>query len=66
MLTSQKDFNSLVETVLGLGLFPSYLQILKIFSLFFLQIHFTNKFSHNSLDFGFSATAMHWLRKNHG
>ena len=60
----KNDFNSLVETVLGLGHFPSYLQnIENVYPLFSANSFYKQILPHNSLDFGFSATAMHWLSK---
>jgi SAM dependent carboxyl methyltransferase. len=60
----KNDFNSLVETVLGLGHFPSYLQTVEnIYPLFSANSFYKQILPHNSLDFGFSATAMHWLSK---
>ena len=40
----KNDFNGLVQTVLGLGHFPSYLDSLKTFILFSLQILSINRF----------------------
>ena len=60
----KNDFNSLVETVLGLGHFPSYLQTIEnVYPLFSANSFYKQILPHNSLDFGFSATAMHWLSK---
>ncbi len=60
----KNDFNSLVQTVLGLGHFPSYLGTVENVYPFFSATSFYKQILRdNSLDFGFSATAMHWLSK---
>ena len=58
----KNDFNGLVKTVLGLGHFPSYLdKTERVFQLFSANSFYNQILPNNSLDFGFSATAMHWL-----
>ena len=60
----KNDFNSLVQTVLGLGHFPSYLESVKnVYPYFSANSFYKQILPDNSLDFGFSATAMHWLSK---
>ena len=60
----KNDFNSLVQTVLGLGHFPSYLEnIENVYPFFSANSFYKQILPDNSLDFGFSATAMHWLSK---
>ena len=60
----KNDFNSLVQTVLGLGHFPSYLEnVENVYPFFSANSFYKQIFPDNSLDFGFSATAMHWLSK---
>ena len=60
----KNDFNSLVKTVLGLGHFPSYLETLEnVYPFFSANSFYKQILPDNSLDFGFSATAMHWLSK---
>ena len=58
----KNDFNGLVQTVLGLGHFPSYLEKTKnVYPLFSANSFYKQILPDNTLDFGFSATAMHWL-----
>ena len=58
----KNDFNSLVQTVLGLGHFPSYLETAEnVYPFFSANSFYKQILPDNSLDFGFSATAMHWL-----
>lgn len=58
----KNDFNGLVQTVLGLGHFPSYLENTEnVFPLFSANSFYKQILPDNTLDFGFSATAMHWL-----
>ena len=58
----KNDFNGLIHTVLGLGHFPSYLETTKrVFPLFSANSFYNQILPNESLDFGFSATAMHWL-----
>ena len=58
----KNDFNGLVQTVLGLGHFPSYLESTEnVFPLFSANSFYKQILPNNTLDFGFSATAMHWL-----
>ena len=58
------DFNGLVQTVLGLGHFSSYLESTKkVFPLFSANSFYKQILPDNTLDFGFSATAMHWLSR---
>tara|TARA_B100000686_G_scaffold287060_1_gene312266 strand:- start:684 stop:1790 length:1107 start_codon:yes stop_codon:yes gene_type:complete len=60
----KNDFNSLVKTVLGLGHFPSYLETVKnVYPFFSANSFYKQILREKSLDFGFSATAMHWLSK---
>ena len=60
----KNDFNSLVQTVLGLGHFPSYLEnVENVYPFFSANSFYKQILPDNSLDFGFSATAMHWLSK---
>ena len=60
----KNDFNSLVQTVLGLGHFPSYLETVEnVYPFFSANSFYKQILPDNSLDFGFSATAMHWLSK---
>ncbi|SVA64248.1 uncharacterized protein METZ01_LOCUS117102 [marine metagenome] len=58
----KNDFNGLVQTVLGLGHFPSYLETTEnVYPLFSANSFYKQIVPDNTLDFGFSATAMHWL-----
>ena len=58
------DYNGLIQTVLGLGHFPSYLETHKrVYPLFSANSFYNQILPDSSLDFGFSATAMHWLSK---
>ena len=58
------DYNGLIHTVLGLGHFPSYLETHKrVYPLFSANTFYNQILPDSSLDFGFSATAMHWLSK---
>ena len=58
----KNDFNGLVQTVLGLGHFSSYLETTEnVFPLFSANSFYKQILPDNTLDFGFSATAMHWL-----
>jgi len=58
----KNDFNGLVQTVLGLGHFSSYLETTEnVFPLFSANSFYKQILPNNTLDFGFSATAMHWL-----
>ena len=58
----KNDFNGLVQTVLGLGHFPSYLETAEnVYPLFSANSFYKQIIPDNTLDFGFSATAMHWL-----
>ena len=58
----KNDFNGLVQTVLGLGHFTSYLETTEnVFPLFSANSFYKQILPDNTLDFGFSATAMHWL-----
>jgi len=58
------DYNGLIQTVLGLGHFPSYLETHKrVYPLFSANTFYNQILPDSSLDFGFSATAMHWLSK---
>ncbi|MDE0792487.1 MAG: SAM-dependent methyltransferase [SAR324 cluster bacterium] len=58
----KNDFNGLVNTVLGLGHFTSYLDRTKnVYPLFSANSFYKQILPDNTLDFGFSATAMHWL-----
>ena len=58
----KNDFNGLVTTVLGLGHFTSYLDRTKnVYPLFSANSFYKQILPDNTLDFGFSATAMHWL-----
>ena len=58
----KNDYNGLVETVLGLGHFSSYLERTKnVYPLFSANSFYKQILPDNTLDFGFSATAMHWL-----
>jgi hypothetical protein len=51
-----------VQTVLGLGHFSSYLETTEnVFPLFSANSFYKQILPDNTLDFGFSATAMHWL-----
>ena len=60
----KNDFNSLVQTVLGLGYFPSYIETFgNVYPFFSANSFYKQILPDNSLDFGFSATAMHWLSK---
>ena len=60
----KNDFNSLVQTVLGLGHFPSYLENFEnVYPFFSANSFYKQILPDNSLDFGFTATAMHWLSK---
>ena len=60
----KNDFNSLIHTVLGLGHFPSYLESVEnVYPFFSANSFYKQIVKDNSLDFGFSATAMHWLSK---
>ena len=60
----KNDFNSLVQTVLGLGHFPSYLETVEnVYPFFSANSFYKQILPDNSLDFCFSATAMHWLNK---
>jgi len=60
----KNDFNSLVKTVLGLGHFPSYIEnVENVYPFFSANSFYKQIIPDNSLDFGFSATAMHWLSK---
>jgi len=54
------DYNGLIQTVLGLGHFPSYLEKHKmVYPLFSANTFYNQILPDSSLDFGFSATAMH-------
>ncbi len=56
----KNDFNILVQTVLGLGHFPSYLETVEnVYPFFSANSFYKQILPDNSLDFGFSATAMH-------
>ncbi|MEE1574543.1 MAG: SAM-dependent methyltransferase, partial [Candidatus Neomarinimicrobiota bacterium] len=58
----KNDFNGLVQTVLGLGHFSSYLERTNnVYPLFSANSFYKQIIPDNTLDFGFSATAMHWL-----
>ena len=58
------DYNGLIQTVFGLGHFPSYLEKhQKVYPLFSANSFYKQILPDSSLDFGFSATAMHWLSK---
>ncbi len=58
------DYNGLIQTVLGLGHFHSYLETHKrVYPLFSANTFYNQILPDSSLDFGFSATAMHWLSK---
>ena len=58
------DYNGLIQTVLGLGHFTSYLETHKrVYPLFSANSFYNQILPDYSLDFGFSATAMHWLSK---
>ena len=58
------DYNGLIQTVLGLGHFRSYLDTHKrVYPLFSANNFYNQILPDLSLDFGFSATAMHWLSK---
>ena len=58
------DYNGLIKTVLGLGDFTSYLKTHKrVYPLFSANTFYNQILPDSSLDFGFSATAMHWLSK---
>ena len=58
------DYNGLIQTVLGLGHFPSYLETHKrVYPLFSANSFYNQILPDSNLDFGFSATAMHWLSK---
>ena len=58
----KNDFNGLVQTILGLGHFRSYLETTEnVFPLFSANSFYKQILPDNTLDFGFSATAMHWL-----
>ena len=58
------DYNGLIQTVLGLGNFPSYLETHKrVYPLFSANTFYNQILPDLSLDFGFSVTAMHWLSK---
>ena len=58
----KNDFNGLVQTVLGLGHFNSYQDRTKnVYPLFSANSFYKQILPNNTLDFGFSATAMHWL-----
>lgn len=60
----KNDFNGLVQTVLGLGHFSSYLERTNnVYPLFSANSFYKQILPDNTLDFGFSATAMHWLSK---
>ena len=60
----KNDFNSLVHTVLCLGHFPSYLETVEnVYPFFSANSFYKQILPDNSLDFCFSATAMHWLSK---
>ena len=60
----KNDFNGLVQTVLGLGHFSSYLERTNnVYPLFSANSFYKQIIPDNTLDFGFSATAMHWLSK---
>ena len=60
----KNDYNGLIQTVLGLGHFPSYLETHKrVYPLFSANTFYNQILPDSSLDFGFSATAMHWLSK---
>jgi hypothetical protein len=51
-----------VQTILGLGHFRSYLETTEnVFPLFSANSFYKQILPDNTLDFGFSATAMHWL-----
>jgi len=58
----RNDYNGLIQTVLGLGHFPSYIEKHKsVFQLFSANSFYNQILPDASLDFCFSATAMHWL-----
>ena len=60
----KNDFNSLVQTILGLGHLLSYLETVEnVYPFFSANSFYKQILPDNSLDFGFSATAMHWLSK---
>jgi hypothetical protein len=60
----KNDFNGLVNTVHGLGHFTSYLDRTKnVYPLFSANSFYKQILPENTLDFGFSATAMHWLSR---
>ena len=58
----RNDYNGLIQTVLGLGHFPSYIEKHKnVFQFFSANSFYHQILPDVSLDFCFSATAMHWL-----
>jgi len=58
------DYNGLIQTVLGLGHFPSYIETHKnVYQLFSANSFYKQILPDKTLDLGFSATAMHWLSK---
>ena len=58
----RNDYNGLIQTVLGLGHFPSYIEKHKnVFQFFSANSFYHQILPDASLDFCFSATAMHWL-----
>ena len=60
----QNDFNALVQNIMGLGLFKSYLEeVTQVFSLMSSASFFQQMLPASSLHLGFSATAMHYLSK---
>ena len=60
----KNDYNGLVQTVLGLGHFQSYLENHEnVYPLFSANSFYNQILPDNSLNFGFSATAMHWLSR---
>ena len=60
----KNDFNGLVQTVLGLGHFSSYLERTNnVYPLFSANSFYKQILPDYTLDFGFSAAAMHWLSR---
>ncbi len=60
----KNDYNGLVQTVLGLGHFQSYLENHDdVYPLFSANSFYNQILPDNSLNLGFSATAMHWLSR---
>ena len=58
----RNDFSALVRNVHGLGPFRTYLETFEdVFPLFSGTSFYRQMLAGSSLDFGFSATAMHWL-----